>query len=271
MAISSSDTDAVTSQLYFLIPPPDGSPAYQIVDYESNKGEPGNVTGEPHDIVVENIRGKEHLYTLDNAGFQFFNRPSKHSDLNKELEEYKLESAEIVKEITGAKHVVLYECVRRLRPSPGNHDAKKRRPAVQVHVDVNESFSIEALHQYAPPSENKESLQNRRFQIINLWRPLSHPAYDWPLALCDYSSVDLNSDLFTITRKHAETAVKYNPKHQWKYLRGMKPDEILLLKNYDSDKSVANFAPHGAFDDPTAPEDTPPRESVELRFLVIYD
>ncbi|KAF9256963.1 hypothetical protein L218DRAFT_880579, partial [Marasmius fiardii PR-910] len=73
--------------------------------------------------------------------------------------------------------------VRRLRPGVGESDWKKCRPAAQGHIDVSTSAAIGALHEHAPP-EVKDALHSRRFQIINLWRPIKHAAYDWPLALC---------------------------------------------------------------------------------------
>jgi len=78
-------------------------------------------------------------------------------------------------------------------------------------------------------------LLKHRFQIINLWRPISHSALDYPLALCDYRSIDFDKDLVPTTLKFPERdgetfSVKYNPAHQWKYLRGMKRDEIVLIK-----------------------------------------
>jgi len=43
--------------------------------------------------------------------------------------------------------------------------------------------------------------------------------------------------------------------------------------SFDSveDGSVALFTPHTGFQDPTTPEGTPLRESIELRALVFYD
>lgn len=78
-------------------------------------------------------------------------------------------------------------------------------------------------------------LLKHRFQIINLWRPISHPALDYPLALCDYRSIDSDKDLVPTTLKFPERdgetfSVQYNPAHRWKYVRGMKPDEIVLIK-----------------------------------------
>ena len=46
----------------------------------------------------------------------------------------------------------------------------------------------------------------------------------------------------------------------------------MLLKNYDSaeEEGVAGFAAHTAVVDPTAPEGAPPRESIEVRTLVVW-
>ena len=40
-----------------------------------------------------------------------------------------------------------------------------------------------------------DALLQGRYQIVNLWRPIGHPALDFPLALCDYRSVDAARDL----------------------------------------------------------------------------
>ena len=74
-----------------------------------------------------------------------------------------------------------------------------------------------------------------RFQIINLWRPIAVPAFDWPLNLCDYRSVDAKEDIFPVSliypdREGEVYLLKHNPKHQWKYLKGMSPDEFVLIK-----------------------------------------
>ena len=49
-------------------------------------------------------------------------------------------------------------------------------------------------------------------------------------------------------------------------------DEAVLIKCFDSEEDGrARFAPHAAFEDPTAPFDVPPRESIELRTLAFFD
>jgi hypothetical protein len=48
-------------------------------------------------------------------------------------------------------------------------------------------------------------------------------------------------------------------------------DEAILIKCYDSaEDGRARFTAHSAFDDPTAPAEILPRESIELRTLVFH-
>ncbi|THU75153.1 hypothetical protein K435DRAFT_707591, partial [Dendrothele bispora CBS 962.96] len=74
-------------------------------------------------------------------------------------------------------------------------------------------------------------------------------------------------------REGETMGVRYNTEHKWKYLKGMTPDEFVLIKCYDSkeDGSVSILTPHTAFEDPSTPPDASPRESIELRALVFYD
>ena len=47
---------------------------------------------------------------------------------------------------------------------------------------------------------------------------------------------------------------------------------LLLIKGWDSlDDGRARFTPHGAFDLPNTPEDAAPRESIEVRTLVVIE
>jgi hypothetical protein len=66
-----------------------------------------------------------------------------------------------------------------------------------VHVDQTTTSAIARVHRHLPEAD-APSLVKRRFQIINLWRPISHAALDWPLALCDYRSLDGKKDLHPV-------------------------------------------------------------------------
>jgi hypothetical protein len=59
--------------------------------------------------------------------------------------------------------------------------------------------------------------------------------------------------------------------HRWYYYSEMRADEVLLLKCMDSPaEGRARFTAHSAFDDPRAPSDARPRESIEVRTIAFY-
>lgn len=275
-------SNAVTTSLIYSLRPSDGARAFVTINVNPETGERGtNVEKVAHDVKVEDVRGKEHLYTLDSGGFQFCTHPTNCSDLrdNKRIEEeYYPECVEFIKKLTGAPRVVVFDHTRRLHnPDDIDSSPDRRQPVTAVHVDQTDTSAAARVRRHMP-AEDASALLRRRFQIINLWRPIGNPALDFPLAICDYRSVDTKQDTFPMALVYPEhegetMSVGYNPKHDWKYLRGMKPDECVVFKCYDSlqDGSVALFTPHTAFKDPTTPADAPRRESIELRAMVFFD
>jgi hypothetical protein len=65
--------------------------------------------------------------------------------------------------------------------------------------------------------------------------------------------------------------VKWNDQHRWYYFPQMRADEALLIKTFDSaTDGRARFSVHTAFEDPSAPADAAPRESIETRALLFF-
>ena len=93
-------------------------------------------------------------------------------------------------------NVFVQLAIRRRRPGESD-SVGRRQPVSQVHVDQTAASFIARVHRHLPASDVPKLLE-RRFQIINLWRPIAAPALDWPLALCDYRSIDLEKDTFTV-------------------------------------------------------------------------
>ncbi|TFY73522.1 hypothetical protein EWM64_g10490, partial [Hericium alpestre] len=188
--------------------------------------------------------------------------------------------------------------IRRRRPGETKDTPDKRQPAQSVHVDQTTAASIARVHRHLPASD-VPSLLTKRFQIINLWRPIHHAAYDFPLALCDYRSVNPAEDLIPVTLvypdREGETfwrqvqsgaQVEVSERHG---TGGGRADQMvgvcgrvvnrdvtlicISFLSFDSiqDGSAAVLTPHTAFEDPTTPADALKRESIELRALVFYD
>ncbi|KAF8518958.1 hypothetical protein BU17DRAFT_66125 [Hysterangium stoloniferum] len=259
-------TTTVSTTLQYSLLPSDGSKPY----YDVSGGKPRtNFESDSREMEVENVRGQEHAFSTDNSGFQFIKHTSAHFKFtdNEEIKrEYYPESIELLKKLTGANRVIVFDhTIRRHRPGQEDNSKDTRQPVRRVHVDQTPDSAALRVHMHAPPEIAPELLKHR-FQIINLWRPITHPATDFPLALCDFRSINWETDLVPTTLKlrDRETfSVKYNPAHKWKYLRGIFDSKM--------DGSVAILTPHTAFVDPTTPKDAPLRESIELRALVFYD
>ncbi|KAK7031595.1 hypothetical protein R3P38DRAFT_2522497 [Favolaschia claudopus] len=273
---NSKHAPSTIGTVMYYIPPPDGVRMYKNINDRNDK----NYTADWKPVVVENIRGKESSAVLDVAGFQYYTRPSKLKDFSNPddiVNVYYPEVIDLIKEWTGATKVVLFDhTVRRHRPDDPEESPEKRQPVYNVHCDQTPQSAVARVFRHLPEDEARELLKYR-FQILNLWRPISHAAWDWPLGFCDSSSVTPETDLLPMTLKFpggpGETyGVKHNPNHRWKYLRGMEPDECVLFKCFDSikDEKVTTFNAHTGFADPSTPKDAPLRESIEMRALVFY-
>ena len=110
---------STTAELLYIIEPKDGVGAYQYVNADPVTGErQGNFEREEKTVIVENMRGKENSVSLDTAGFQFYHYFSKHTTFANDEEirqEYYPESAELIKKVTGASRVELFDHSELLR------------------------------------------------------------------------------------------------------------------------------------------------------------
>jgi hypothetical protein len=126
-----------------------------------------------------------------------------------------------------------------------------------------------------PPARARPRRPSRRFAIVNVWRSIGGRVLSAPLALCDAASV-APGDLVPVERRARDRIgeiqqAAYNPAHRWYYFPEMAPDEALLIKTYDSaSDGRARFTIHTSFEDPAAPADAPPRESLETRCFVFF-
>ncbi|MCY1243722.1 hypothetical protein D9M72_567500 [compost metagenome] len=180
-----------------------------------------------------------------------------------------------MKEVSGASRVVVFDhTLRRRQEGTADRSAHlPRQPASRAHVDQTIASGPQRVRDIM--GEQADALLAGRAAIINVWRPIAHPARDWPLALGDASTTDLDdliaSDLIFPHRKGETYGVAFNPAQRWLYIPDLQPDEALLIKCWDSDASVARFAPHTGFEDPSTPPGTPPRQSIEFRTIAFFD
>jgi hypothetical protein len=231
-----------------------------------------------HRVPVYDIRGIAPNLSLDREGFEVLWHVTAVRDFydeNEVRQVYYPEAERLIAEVTGASRVFIFDHTVRRRVAGADDRAAglPRQPATRVHVDHTEKSGPQRVRDLL--GDEAEALLKGRGQVINLWRPIRGPLQDAPLAVCDARSVAPNdlvpSELVYRHRVGETYAVTHNPDHRWFYVPDMQPDEALLLKCFDSETDGrARFAPHTAFEDPTAPIDKLPRESIELRTLVFH-
>ncbi len=147
-------------------------------------------------------------------------------------------------------------------------------PVHVAHNDYTELSAPKRLRKMLDEAE-AEARVDRRFAIVNVWRPIRGPIEATPLAVCDARSLEpgdfLPTDLVYEDWTGEVYRVTHRPDHRWYYFPDMERGEALIFKGYDSlTDGTARFAPHTAFDDPTSPPDAAPRESIEARALVFF-
>ena len=140
----------------------------------------------------------------------------------------------------------------------------------RVHIDQTFEASVNRVRRHL--GDDAERLLKSRVRIINVWRPIGYPVYHKPLAVSDWRYLDHN-DLVPVRfiyphRVGGTYSVRYNPQHKWHYLSNQTPDEVTLIKCYDSKEDKARLTPHSAFLDDRSPKDAPQRQSIEVRALV---
>lgn len=292
---------------------------FKHIDTNSYTGKPWTKVDGPgmsykqndHERPVHNIRGQEQDFSTDKSGFAVYNSPAKEKLFEDDTvvrEKYYPEVEKLLKKThQGVKKVHIFDHTirRRKQDSP-------RQPVQQVHVDQTpEAVAVRVRRHLS--DEADELLNNgKRYQLINVWRPIENPATDFPLAVIDWRSTEdadfIPVDLMYPKRsdsvhddddrgkeklpdaseydsianyevKGETMGVAANDKHKFYYMHGMTPDEVMLLKCYDSfghgqpdgRDGIAVRTPHTAFVDPATPKDAPGRQSIEVRCLVFYD
>jgi hypothetical protein len=252
----------------YAFPPPPGVPW-------------SSAEADEHATIIHNLRPAASELLLDDVGFQLLAHRSAVKNFWDEEEikrVYYPESIGFLKRVTGAAEVRIFDHTLRRRVPGGNDRSTQpgvpRQPANRVHVDQTAASGVSRFRLEYP--DEADALLRRRVAIVNLWRPITSPVLDAPLAVCDARSVtpkDLVASELVYRDRRGETYnLTYNPTQRWFYAPEMRADEVLLLKCFDSrdDGVVSRFAPHTAFTDPTAAPDAPPRESIELRTFLIF-
>ena len=264
---------AVRAEIEFLAP---GTERPFTYARETPSGaEPETARFVSHAVEIRDLRGGEVLRLDEHGGTlgRWPTRVRRFDDDDYIRERYYPESAEIIQAALGANRVVVFDHnVRRGGSSGPRADGHAvGRPVHHAHTDYTPRSALDRLrHELGAHAEAGLS----RYLQINLWRPIRGPVRDAPLALCDATSVAPDALRAVELRYRERTGEIYylmhEPEQRWYFASNMTVDEAWLFKNFDSaPPGPGRAAPHSAFTDPCH-WDVPPRESVEVRALALF-
>jgi hypothetical protein len=240
----------------------------------------------PQNVIIRNAR-LAGPFTLDEHGCLGTHR----TDITDWDRNYGADAAyaeqvcEVAKRLSGADVVVPMGGMIR---TSGKTSSTTQPPAAEAHVDFTQRCAERIagnLYKKAHP----EGPGFRRFIAFSLWRVLSPPPQDMPLALCEGGSVrddegthNTKVDVDEIPtgdalfapiegeeNMSAATIFHHSPDHRWWYFPDMTPDEVVFIKFYDSDHRTAWRCPHTAFRDTSRP-DAHERRSIEFRAIAYF-
>ena len=245
--------------------------------YYANDHSRDQVPLAPVEMDIIDARGRG--TTLDEAGFTLLPHQSSVADFTDRATVEAVHRGEIVELVTalcGADLVLVNSpgVLRFSEKSAKSGALDNSRPARFAHVDISDATAEAFAQRAAPPGRRLA-----RFAHFNVWRAISSPPQDVPLAVCDARSVATHdlilADAIFDTPGKPEWSFEglvlaHSPSHRWHWFSDMGRDEALVFKTHDSDPSCAHCVPHVAFDDPNCSPDAPPRASLEMRAVALW-
>ncbi|MGH8820401.1 MAG: CmcJ/NvfI family oxidoreductase [Rhodoferax sp.] len=254
--------------------PPNGTPRFN-----------GRLQG--HAVLLRDIRGAAQAPSLAVEGFELCEQYSRVRDFWDEEQIRSVhypEARELALALTGGVDAVVFDHTLRRRDEGrppldglGGSFSPVRSPVGRVHADYTPRSGPERFSALRR-RHDVDALDDTPFMILGLWRPLNEgPLNDAPLAMMDARTLapaDLvPNDLIYADRRGQTYAITYSPGHRWHHLQGQWRHEVLAFVHYDSEAATADgatgAAAHTAFEHPGTPANAEPRQSVELRVLVI--
>lgn len=275
LTVTTASTEVV-APINYIVPIGDKPFSYT---YEPPPGKPWrNTAYEPQPMAVRDARRLTEQPTLETAGFTLVEAPSAVSDFYDErqiVDTYYAEVEALVKKLTGASKVVVFDHTIRDGRNAQRDERGVREPVKRAHNDYTLRSAPQRVWDLLSPAEAEQRLK-KRYAIINVWRSIAGTIEQAPLGIVDARSVSFEdfiaSDLIYRDRLGETYGVRHNPAHRWFYYPAMTADEAMVFKCYDSaTDGRARWTAHSAFDDPTSPANARPRESIEIRTLVFFD
>ena len=236
-------------------------------------------------IRVYNARLLDPPATIGKQGFQLVPQDTEvrnFLDLDVARSDFYPECSSLVKELTGCTDTFVTQ--HQYRNGYGNLPKEHERASKPTPNGSpgNYGGTHSDISAYA---ENRwdEIVDGRHCAMFNLWRSidLDNDIQVMPLAVLDMTSLALEDIIAadawggaTAQQQHlVSLRLAHNENHRWYYYPDMKPNELLIFKQYDTreENPCLRQVYHGAVQNPHAPQNAPLRQTIEVRVLALFD
>ena len=276
LMVGKDTIDNVQAPLNYIVDT--GVPPVRYIDWPEMEHAEVPPQYQQQEMTIRNGRPLREIFKLDTHGFVFTDHATAMTDFTNAGERkrvYDREVEELIKQHSGASEVLVFDHTIRIGDEQAQKAIGARPPVKGVHNDYTENSGPRRLRDIVGDAEAERRFQ-KRWAIIQVWRPIRGTVMIDPLGICDGRTIPQQGFILLQRRYRDRTAevyhIAHNPEHVWFYFPQMERDEALVFKVFDTDASLpTRFTAHTAFDDPNTPADAPPRESIETRTFAFWD
>lgn len=268
--MNSPQSDVPTTIRYLNSDWKDSAELPRIGDRESRR----KVT-ELYDVQVKDARDIEDELDLATTGFNYYRLDADVVDFhNDQLVRalYYPQIEDFAKEATGASEVFVTNHLVRTEDTSNFNRAYARFVHCDYGIHTTQNVSETLLQNRG---KNVEDYERAEYAWFNSWQPFDFQVERNPLCILDARTIepgDVVEYLYTANEKEFRSSMPvWNPKHQFYYVSHMNTDEIFLLKQLETRDVQAKYCPHTSFDDPNSRLDAPPRRSIEVRMMCVFN
>jgi hypothetical protein len=180
----------------------------------------------------------------------------------------------LVERLTGAELVLPYSGVLvRMAEAEERERLNAAPPARFVHIDQTPESAEQFVNSVAAGIDRSRF---KRVVIYNVWRSISPPPQNTPLALCDKRTVKREMLMTgrTVSARFPEgvpyVSSLFSPDYRWHYFPDVEPEEVIVFKSVDVAGRAEIGCLHSAFDVPEPVPGARPRCSAEARVLAFF-
>lgn len=241
--------------------------------------------------------GRAEVLTWAEQGFELRSMPSavdRWHDPDEIATRHHPEIVDLVTAEVGCGAVLFYPAIVRGPAAAARHS--ELGPIEAAHSDYTEDYrpmlatadhpylAILAPSMHAAGVTPGDLATADRVLTLQFWRNIGPARPDRPLALCDATTVARDELTPHLVESYGGVPTHFHSflldpppedgMRRWLTFPAMEPHEVVMFRAFDSDRVERGepfWTPHTAFLDPVAGPDAPPRESVEIRAICLFD